>query len=269
MESKELIPLYTAIFHTRRNILRLEFLKRSLSPPNITRYANSMTHKRSNSPRRQKHQINSPTAADATNLRIIGGDLRGRPVQYSGEQHTRPMKNRVREAMFNLIGPLVKGTFTLDLFAGTGAVALESISRGSVGALCIEKHFPTVRLINDNICNLGVDGIATVTGGDAFHWVEHRMLEEFSPPENTCWSIFFCPPYAFFVDRKQEMLDMIQTMINRFPAGSHIIVECDEHFDPQELPNPELWDVRSYPPAVIALRRGTNPITTTDNQSGD
>ena len=228
-----------------------------------------MNRKRSNSPQRHKHNTNTPVDANATKLRIIGGDLRGRPVQYSGEQHTRPMKNRVREAMFNLVGSLVKGTFTLDLFAGTGAVALESISRGSVGALCIEKHFPTVRLINDNIRNLGVEGIATVTGGDAFHWVEHRMLEEFSPPENTCWSIFLCPPYTFFVDRKQEMLDMIQTIFDRSPEGSHIILECDEHFDPQELPAPELWDVRSYPPAVIALRRGKTLTTTIDNQAGD
>ena len=65
------------------------------------------------------------------------------------------------------------------------------------------------------------------------------------------------------------MLDMIQTIFNRAPEGSHIIVECDEHFDTQELPDPGLWDVRSYPPAVIALRRGITLATPIDNQSGD
>ena len=62
---------------------------------------------------------------------------------------------------------------------------------------------------------------------------------------------------------------MIQTIFDRSPEGSHLIVECDEHFDTQELPNPELWDVRSYPPAVIALRRGKMLATTTDIQYGN
>ena len=77
-------------------------------------------------------------ASMQTKLRIIGGKYGGRQIQYSGEQRTRPMKNRVREAMFNLVGPWVKGTYTIDLFAGTGAVGLESVSRGSVGATLIE-----------------------------------------------------------------------------------------------------------------------------------
>ena len=65
-----------------------------------------MNRKRSNSPRRQKHNANAPVDADATKLRIIGGDLRGRPVQYSGEHHTRPMKNRVPGPRFKKIGAL-------------------------------------------------------------------------------------------------------------------------------------------------------------------
>src|SRR6185369_13778531 len=78
-------------------------------------------------------------------LRIIGGKLRGRKLQYSGDLRTRPMKDRVREAVFNLLGPGVKGSHAIDLFAGTGALGLEAISRGAAQATLIERHLPTSR----------------------------------------------------------------------------------------------------------------------------
>src|SRR5438105_2010542 len=76
-------------------------------------------------------------------LRIIGGSLRGRKLQYTGEARTRPMKDRVREAVFNLLGPSVTGSHAIDLFAGTGALGLEALSRGAARATFIERHFPT------------------------------------------------------------------------------------------------------------------------------
>ena len=192
-------------------------------------------------------------ASMQTKLRIIGGKYGGRQIQYSGEQRTRPMKNRVREAMFNLVGPWVKGTYTIDLFAGTGAVGLESVSRGSVGATLIEKHFPTARMIRDNVRTLELESAVEVVSGDAFHWLEHRMPSQFQPPPNTPWAIFFCPPYDFFLNRQEEMLNMIQTMMDRAPTGSHVIVESDTQFSDELLPYAGQWDVRTYPPAVLML----------------
>ncbi len=62
-----------------------------------------------------------------TVLRIIGGVHRGRKLEYSGDPRTRPMKDRVREAVFNLLGPDVAGKYVIDLFAGTGALGLEAL----------------------------------------------------------------------------------------------------------------------------------------------
>ena len=188
-----------------------------------------------------------------TKLRIIGGKYGGRQIQYSGDQRTRPMKNRVREAMFNLVGPWVQGTYTIDLFAGTGAVGLEAVSRGSVGATLIEKHFPTARIIDDNIRTLELESVVEVVSGDAFHWLEHRMPHQFMPPENIPWTMFFCPPYDFFLDRQEEMLHMIETLMSRAPANSHVIVESDTRFSQDHLPLAGQWDVRPYPPAVLML----------------
>src|SRR5437868_14777408 len=80
-------------------------------------------------------------------LRIIGGSRRGRKLQYSGDVRTRPMKDRVREAVFNLLGPQIAGSHAIDLFAGTGALGLEAISRGASKATFIERHLPTAKLI--------------------------------------------------------------------------------------------------------------------------
>ena len=193
-----------------------------------------------------------------TKLRIIGGQYGGRQIEYSGDQRTRPMKERVREAMFNLVGPWVKGTYTIDLFAGTGAVGLESVSRGSLGATLIEKHFPTARIIKNNIRTLELESIVEVVSGDAFHWLEHRMSTEFQPQADIPWTMFFCPPYKFFLDRQKEMLQMIQTLMTRAPENSHVIVESDTDFSEDVLPYAGQWDVRPYPPAVLMLLRKFN-----------
>src|SRR4029453_14397542 len=87
---------------------------------------------------------------ETVGLRIVGGKLRGRALAYSGDEPTRPMKDRVREAVFNLLGPGVQGAHALDLFAGTGALGLEAISRGAARATFLERHLPTCRLIEQN-----------------------------------------------------------------------------------------------------------------------
>src|SRR5262245_175776 len=119
---------------------------------------------------RQLHPSSQPDEGPVVGLRIIGGTLRGRRLQYSGDLRTRPMKDRVREALFNLLGPGVKGSHAIDLFAGTGALGLEAISRGAARATLIERHLPTTRLIEQNAAALGVANQIEVVFSDAFLW---------------------------------------------------------------------------------------------------
>src|SRR5271154_4383856 len=95
------------------------------------------------------------TTADVAGLRIIGGRFRGRKLEYSGDPRTRPMKDRVREALFNLLSTAVKGKVAIDLFAGTGALGLEALSRGAARAVFIERHRPTAQTIGRNAAALG------------------------------------------------------------------------------------------------------------------
>ncbi len=183
--------------------------------------------------------------------RIIGGTLGGRKLLYAlSQERTRPMKDRTREAVFNLIGPSVKGKHAIDLFAGTGALGIEALSRGAARATFIEQHFPTASIIRQNAAELGVTAQAQVQPASAFIWAQEAGLDTESP-----WLVFCSPPYAFFAERREAMLALIGTLLARSPAESIFVVEADRRFDINQLPDAGRWDVREYPPAVVAIHR--------------
>ena len=189
-----------------------------------------------------------PAEGPIAGLRIIGGALRHRKLQYSGDLRTRPMKDRVREAVFNLLGPQIKGTQAIDLFAGTGALGLEAISRGAERATLIERHLPTAKLIEQNAAALGVADQVEVVFGDAFGWSEEYCSQAPGPV-----TVFCSPPFDFYVDRQAEMLALIGRWLEAAGEGSQMVVEADERFDFASLPQAERWDVREYSPAVVGV----------------
>ncbi len=169
--------------------------------------------------------------ADSTELRIIGGTLRGSKLRYEhfkqgDDAVTRPMKHRVREAIFNLISTDSVGKHVIDLFAGTGALGLEALSRGAIHATFIERHVPTARTIEQNIADLGLTDRAELLVTSAFLWAKRDMvnaefglrnadLENSSPSPvprplfPLPWLVFFSPPYSFFTEQQEEMLGPI------------------------------------------------------------
>ena len=160
------------------------------------------------------------------------------------------MKDRVREAVFNLIGPAVRGLHAIDLFAGTGALGLESLSRGAATSTFVERHFPTVDIIRQNVAELGVADRSTILPANVLLW-SRRMPELPSGP----WLVFCSPPWDLFVNELDAMLALVGTLIDRAPPGSQFVVEADEQFDFHLLPRPDEWQIRPYPPAVVGILR--------------
>ena len=192
-----------------------------------------------------------PGAKEPLGLRIIGGKFRGSKLRYSGDNRVRPMKDRVREAVFNLIGPAIKGMYAIDLFSGTGAVVIEALSRGAAAATIIEIHLPTAALLKQNLDALDLLPICHLCKTDAFFWVKDDTEH---PPKELPWIIFCCPPYDFYLSQKKEMLDMLSRLVALAPAGSTFVIEADARFDWTQLPVvPKPNQIRSYPPAVIAI----------------
>ena len=199
----------------------------------------------------------------ATTLRIIGGDFRGRKIGYTGDARTRPMKDRLREAVFNLVGPGVRGKHALDLFAGTGALALEALSRGARCATMIERHFPTAELIDENARSLGVESRCTVVRGDVFLWGRtFCVTDKTLIPQATAlaWVVFCSPPYAFYRERWEELDQLLSQCQRLAPTGSMLLVESDLSFDTERLPRPGSWDTRSYSPAQLSVHTVSEPV---------
>lgn len=184
-------------------------------------------------------------------LRIIGGQFRGRLLYYSGDRRTRPMKDRVREAVFNLLGPSVRDKLAFDLFAGTGALGLESLSRGAARATFIERHIPTARLIEQNAALLGAESQVDVVAADTFFW--GRAARDGAVSLDHPWLVFCSPPYDLYVARRDDMLTLIRGLFAQSPAASVFVVESDRRFDFDALADLGSWDVRAYPPAVIGM----------------
>ena len=189
---------------------------------------------------------------DSVGLRIIGGTFRGRKLEYAGDMRVRPMKDRVRESVFNLVGTDVKGKFVLDLFGGTGAVCLEAISRGAVGGQIVEMHFPTAKTIKKNVETLGLADVVNLHTGNVFIWNKKRD----ALPQDVPWAVFVCPPYEFFISRWDDLSELIRSLLEQAPTGSLFIVESDQRFDWENVkaltPGSD-WDIRAYPPAVVGL----------------
>ena len=210
-----------------------------------------MTRRSGSRPSRKKRRTPDDSASAA--LRIVGGRLRGRTIRYSGDPRTRPMKERVRESVFNLVGPAVVGKHAIDLFAGTGALGLEALSRGAVGATFIERHAPSVRLLEENVAALGVREQSEGVFGDAFLW---RRLQPDWPRSVTAPRLVLCsPPYDFYCQRTGDMIQLIRQMHEEAPPSSLLVVEADHRFDFNLLADMGSWDVRNYRPAVVGILR--------------
>jgi 16S rRNA (guanine966-N2)-methyltransferase len=89
-------------------------------------------------------------------LRVVGGRLGGRRLRAVPGRETRPTGDRVREALFAILGGRVEGARVLDLFAGTGALAIEALSRGASSAVLVEQAAPAVEVIRANLDALGL-----------------------------------------------------------------------------------------------------------------
>jgi len=121
-------------------------------------------------------------------MRIIAGEMRGRQLTTVAGMQTRPTSDKVKGAIFNVLGDKVLGARVLDLFAGTGNLAIEALSRGSREAVLVEKSLDAYQIIRKNLEQIGVDHQAKLLLMDAFLYLNRNSHEVFD-------LIFLDPPY--------------------------------------------------------------------------
>lgn len=197
-----------------------------------------------------------PAPADEASSapRIIGGTMRGRRLEFTPDPRTRPMKDRVRETLFDLVGTRVKGAIALDLFAGSGAIGFEALSRGASRAVFVERHFPTAAALRRSAKALEVTDRADVRSGDVLLWAKKLPTAPAPLPVDAPWLVFISPPWEFFQSRPADVLALLAALERAAPPGSTFVVEADTAFHTGLLPDAEAWDIRPIPPAVLCVK---------------
>lgn len=130
----------------------------------------------------------SKSRSKQNQVRIIGGDWRGRKLAFPSSAGLRPTPDRVRETVFNWLQAYLRGAHCLDLFAGSGALGFEALSRGAQAVTFIENERSVLKVIQDNVSLLGVGDKVTSRQADALAFIQEDR-------ETLYDIIFLDPPY--------------------------------------------------------------------------
>lgn len=160
-------------------------------------------------------------------MRVIAGTYRSRRLRSLPGRQTRPMTDRLRETLFNVVAAGVEGAVWLDLYAGTGAVGIEALSRGARRVYFVESSRKAAEVIRANLGALGVEGSNELLERDAL-----TALRQLHAEAIVCDFCFLGPPY-----RDQQAYGDTLSFLSQsglLHEKSVVIAEHDKHFDPGE-----------------------------------
>jgi 16S rRNA (guanine966-N2)-methyltransferase len=145
-------------------------------------------------------------------MRIVAGHFGGRRLVTPKDSRVRPTSDRVREAWMSILGEELNGARVLDLFAGSGALGLEALSRGAASATFVELNPPSLRALDRNVTTLGLENAVTIHRGDAMRYAERLAERAFD-------IVFADPPYT--IDHAARLV----ALFRRHPFGRILSVE--------------------------------------------
>lgn len=172
-------------------------------------------------------------------MRVISGKARGRKLKKVPGDSTRPIMDRVKENLFNILGQGVVQSRWLDLFAGTGQVGIEALSRGAVSVVFIDNVRPAIRTIQENLHHTKLSDGAVVRQADAFTYLGQMPAEPFDV-------IYVAPP------QYQKMWETVMMRLDERPSAflaelGLVIVQIDpKEYRDLALQNLRLFDQRKY-----------------------
>lgn len=143
-------------------------------------------------PRRPKNQQKSTPPSKPSTIRIIGGQWRGRKLPVNNADGLRPTGDRMRETLFNWLMPYIHDAHIWDIFAGTGALGLEALSRGARSATFFELNTKNASLLRENITQLITTQTAKSLALDAIVWLQQNQLTEHQERIDI---VFIDPPF--------------------------------------------------------------------------
>lgn len=174
-------------------------------------------------------------------MRIVAGQFGGRRLVAPPGDATRPTSDRVREALFSVLGTGVEGAHVLDLYAGSGALGLESLSRGAASAVFVDRAPRAIEAIRANVEALGVEA-------DVRRMEARTALRTASARGEAYDLVFLDPPYRHAAGLGRDLSGTLPAVL---APGARVVSESDRR-DPLELDLP-LTDERRYGDTVIRI----------------
>jgi 16S rRNA (guanine(966)-N(2))-methyltransferase RsmD len=173
-------------------------------------------------------------------LRIVAGQLRGRKLICAVAPGVRPTPQMVREALFSILGDAVPDRPFFDVFACSGVIGLEAISRGASQAVFIERDARLAGSIEQYADRFGVADRTRVLRVDAYRWAE-RWIAPTAPV-----TIYISPPFDDFSQRPEMLLRLIDQVQTKAAPGSVVVLQAEKGLVAEELPHAGEWDERRY-----------------------
>ena len=186
-------------------------------------------------------------------MRIIAGEFRGRQLLGPESDTTRPITDRVKQSLFDIIAPDIPGSIVYDCFSGTGSQGLESLSRGARQAVFFEADRSAITRLKKNIATLQVEDRAKVVAGDLFKWFSAARSAE------KATVIFLDPPYRFIVERSEQLRQLVSAMLkDHLSPEGYIVLRHDAH-DNIGFADAAEADRREYGGMVLRFLRPSRP----------
>ena len=174
-------------------------------------------------------------------MRIVAGRFKGRRLVAPSGKATRPTSDRVRESLFGVIGASVEGARVLDLFAGSGALGLEALSRGAAAAVLVDRSPRAIAAIRANLETLGVDADVRL--------MEARAALRTAAARREAYDLVFVdPPYRHAAGLGRELSGALAPVL---APAARLVTESDRR-DPIALDLP-LGDERRYGDTIIRI----------------
>ena len=162
-------------------------------------------------------------------MRVIAGEFRSRPLLAPKGLDTRPTSDRLRETLFNVLAPRIAGAVFLDLYAGSGAVGIEALSRGAAHVIFVEHAPPALRAIRDNLASLSILGNYSIEAHKTA-----AALRRLASAELKADIVFLDPPYGS-VEEYESTLSLLGGECNSLLAPGAVVIA--ENLRKMDLPD--------------------------------
>lgn len=196
-------------------------------------------------------------------LRIVAGSLRGRKLNCDVHEDLRPTPQKVREALFSILGHAVPARAFFDVFAGTGAIGLEALSRGASEAIFVERDPRLADAIERCLQDFRIADRGRLLRADVYRWIDRWR------PPKVAINVFVSPPFEDYEHRLEAMQALVAGLESKMADGSVLVLQGEPGPGFDQLLEKHEWDLRTYGRNLLAIWvKGEDALESAAPQAG-